>query len=579
MCVNVSMQAVLLLPLVLLAQDKPPEKCTLAGTVVNYVTGEPLDKVEITTEGFGSRGGSAASATSDARGRFSLANLEPGQYRLKGKRNRFLDTNYGARRAEGSGTPIVIEAGQNIKDLKFKLIPLGVIAGTVRDPEGEPLVRVPVGALRVRFEEGRRKVTAVDAAFTDDMGQYRITGLSPGTYYVRANPQPKSGGGDLVASGAVEGSFFIVTGDLSGINAANSSSLPVLLPALYPGVQDGESARTVDVGIGSRISGIDISLPRSGTVTVKGHVSVPEGARPGMVNLSRGQWLGAALDPRLITNVDEHGDFTFPAVPQGAFTLTATAVTVRPHPQRSPVQVGNEAAPIEVIQGINANLEGRVALEVRNTPIDGVQVTVAAAAEVTGRVSLADGKGPALSGGIEFDDGVNDTRHADISEGQFNLDLPQGRYNVYLNLNPTDQQTPLLLHSATWAGRDILAGGLVISGPGKVSLDVVAAPDGGKCDGVVLDKDDKPVGGATVVLIPEARYRSRGDRYYEAETDQNGRFELDGVAPGEYKAFAWDDVEPGIWRDADFVKAVEAKGEKVTLKSAGHESTRLRVIQ
>jgi len=63
--------------LLLLVQDKPPEKCTLSGTVVNYVTGEPLDKVEITAEGSGPRGGSAGVTTSDAQGHFSLTNLDP----------------------------------------------------------------------------------------------------------------------------------------------------------------------------------------------------------------------------------------------------------------------------------------------------------------------------------------------------------------------------------------------------------------------------------------------------------------------------------------------------------------------
>src|SRR4051812_12459301 len=100
-----------LVPLVVMAQDRPPERGTIAGTVVNFVTGEPLDKVEVRTAP-GTARGTVASATTDANGHFVLANLEPGQYRLKGTRNRFLDTYYGARHAESSGTPIAIEAGQ-----------------------------------------------------------------------------------------------------------------------------------------------------------------------------------------------------------------------------------------------------------------------------------------------------------------------------------------------------------------------------------------------------------------------------------------------------------------------------------
>src|ERR1043165_2307020 len=43
-----------LIPLLLFAQEKAPEKApekaTISGTVVNYATGEPLDKVEIDAE-------------------------------------------------------------------------------------------------------------------------------------------------------------------------------------------------------------------------------------------------------------------------------------------------------------------------------------------------------------------------------------------------------------------------------------------------------------------------------------------------------------------------------------------------
>jgi hypothetical protein len=573
------MPAVLLLPFLLLAQDKPPEKCTISGTVINYATGEPLDKVEIVTEVAGARGDGGASATSDAHGHFVLPDLEPGQYRLKGKRNRFLDTYYGARRAEGTGIPIVVEAGQNIKDLKFKLMPFGVIAGTIRDAEGEPLVRVAVTAMRVKFEEGRRKVTTVDAAFTDDMGQYRITGLAPGKYYVRADPKPKGPGGiggDVMFS--MESSIIMTTTDIVS-DVAPRHQPQVLLPALFPSVQEPQAARTVDLEIGARVMGIDISLPRSATVPVKGHVSVPDGSHAGMVSLSRGEWMGNSLDPRLMAATDEHGDFTFPAVPQGSYILTANA-TGTPHAIgnvtfRAP---GAADGPI-VMEGSGANFEGKIHLDVGSTAVEGVHVLVTASAQVTGRVIQAGDKGPVIAGSMEFDDGVSDIRRADLQNGEFNLDLPHGHYNVYLNTDMVPQDSSrLLIRGISWGGRDIASEGLTIAGPGKISLDVVAAPDGGKLDGIVLDKDDKPVGGATVVLIPESKFRSRTDRYFETETDQYGHFDLDGIPPGDYKAFAWDDIEPGIWRDPDFVKSVESKAEPVTLKTAAHETTKLHIL-
>src|SRR5262249_37034879 len=145
--------------------------------------------------------------------------------RLKGRRNRFLDTYYGARRAESTGIPIALEPGQTLKDLTFKLHPFGVIAGTIRDPEGEPLARMAVTALRVRFEDGRRKVSAVDPAYTDELGQYRITGLAPGKYYVRAEPKVKGPAGDFT-----EGQLTLI---IEAPTAKPTHQPAMLLPALY----------------------------------------------------------------------------------------------------------------------------------------------------------------------------------------------------------------------------------------------------------------------------------------------------------------------------------------------------------
>jgi hypothetical protein len=124
---------------------------------------------------------------------------------------------------------------------------------------------------------------------------------------------------------------------------------------------------------------------------------------------------------------------------------------------------------------------------------------------------------------------------------------------------------------------DVLRDGLTVSEPGKISLEIVLAPDGGQINGVVLGKDDKPVGGATVVLVPEPALRGRSDRFADSFTDQNGRYQFENVAPGDYKVFAWDDIEPGSWFAPDFFRDIESGGEPVNLNAKGHESARLHI--
>jgi hypothetical protein len=142
------MAPALLLVFFLAAQDKPPEKCTLSGSVASSASGEPLNRVEIFAEPVG--GGTLAATTTDSKGNFTLVAVDPGQYKLKGRRNGYLDTYYGARRAGGAGTLIALEAGSEVKDVQVKLVPFAVLAGTVRETDGETLA----GA-RVAVFEGK----------------------------------------------------------------------------------------------------------------------------------------------------------------------------------------------------------------------------------------------------------------------------------------------------------------------------------------------------------------------------------------------------------------------------------------
>ena len=125
---------------------------------------------------------------------------------------------------------------------------------------------------------------------------------------------------------------------------------------------------------------------------------------------------------------------------------------------------------------------------------------------------------------------------------------------------------------------DVLRNGLTVSEGGKTPLEIVLALDGVQIEGVGLNKDDKPVAGATVVLAPEPAFRGRADRFDNCTTDQNGRYKFENVTPGDCKVFAWDDVEPGAWFDPDFFREIESRGRAVKLEAKGHESAQVHVL-
>jgi hypothetical protein len=63
--------------------------------------------------------------------------------------------------------------------------------------------------------------------------------------------------------------------------------------------------------------------------------------------------------------------------------------------------------------------------------------------------------------------------------------------------------------------------------------------------------------------VPNASRRQRADLYRRAAADESGRFHLQGIAPGDYVLFAWEDIEVGLWRDSEFIRRNESSGKPV----------------
>src|SRR6266566_395236 len=97
---------------------------------------------------------------------------------------------------EDSRSDTLIYGATSDSDVLFRMTAAAVITGRVNNEDGEPMIRVQVVALRRPTEEeteedipfASRKQTLIPVASsqTDDRGQYRIFGVKPGEYYIRA---------------------------------------------------------------------------------------------------------------------------------------------------------------------------------------------------------------------------------------------------------------------------------------------------------------------------------------------------------------------------------------------------------
>jgi hypothetical protein len=79
------------------------------------------------------------------------------------------------------------------------------------------------------------------------------------------------------------------------------------------------------------------------------------------------------------------------------------------------------------------------------------------------------------------------------------------------------------------------------------------------------------------VFVPEQRYRRIRQRFLVATSDQRGQFTVRGLAPGTYSAYAWQDIEDGLYYDAGFLKSQEANGASVKVEAGSQQKIELKL--
>ena len=124
-----------------------------------------------------------ARATTDAEGRYRLANVPPGRYQLAPMAPAYVvkDTSWSGW---PPGRPVTVAPGENMEDVDFRLARGGVITGRVTDAAGRPVVAEHVQITPVDKQQEAGTWFGSTRNVTDDRGVYRLYGLAAGRYYV-----------------------------------------------------------------------------------------------------------------------------------------------------------------------------------------------------------------------------------------------------------------------------------------------------------------------------------------------------------------------------------------------------------
>jgi len=388
----------------------------------------------------------------------------------------------------------------------------------------------PGKLLRLAPEEARRDVNfqleppAVIAGHVLDQDAEPLQGIAvqavreeyaPGAVrYATAAMAATDDLGEYRLYGLPAGKYFLAT------RQAQAGVPELVYPAVfYPSAVELGSAAPVTVAPGSEARDIDLHVEKAAAVTVRGLIAGPAVAPGGPLPQLRVSLLdrAAIMAARPVANVmvQPGGRFEIPALAPGRYVFSARLQ----HPDGG------------VFWGVQQVNVGGVELgELRIGLLPGLElsgsVTFTGGAEAgRGRVMLT-----------RLEESGSPAVAALAEDGSFHVKgLTPGLWRVRFAPLPPDS---------------------FIEGPDAIEVGTEPLPlwritvngKGGAVEGVVGNK----VESATVLLLQEG-----GNEFQTAVSDSEGRYRVSGLRPGKYRAWAFEDIDAGMYEDPEFRKKLE----------------------
>ncbi|HLQ76866.1 MAG TPA: carboxypeptidase-like regulatory domain-containing protein, partial [Terriglobia bacterium] len=223
-------------------------------------------------------------------------------------------------------------------------------------------------------------------------------------------------------------------------------------------------------------------------------------------------------------------------------------------------------------------------VEVSASDLTGLKMTLNAGVRVSLRVSI---EGRELSSFPDFEKirvGLRPRRGQWIggtrqqgplgSDGAGAIDyVGNGEYRVWIDEGISD----LYIKEATIEDVDVLNGFWKLSGTPTGALRIALGDKPGRVEGTLTDASSKPVPGVQVVLIPE-KLRYRDELYKTVDTDEKGRFGFRAIAPGDYRIFAWEALEPFAYFNPELLSKYEQQGQFVHVSEASQQTVDVKMI-
>ncbi len=525
------------------SQATPTGNAKITGRVVASDTGSPIRRAQIRVTSSEARFNRVV--TSDGDGRYELLNLPAGRYRLFVNRAGYVALEYGQARPFENGKPLDIAEGQAVEKVDFSLPRGSVITGRITDEFGDPMTDVQVQAMRYQFVNGERQlVNAGRAAQTDDLGQFRVFGLMPGDYVVKASLR------------------------LNQNPDTMNQPDPVGYPGTYyPGVVDVTQAQSVTVTLGQELSSVAFPLVPARLSRVSGIVMGSDGLplAGGMIMLRpRGTNGMGALRAAFggSNQIRADGTFQLTGVPPGDYVLD---VQQRPQNVRNiqeinlsllefasmPLAVSGDIDNLTVVTTPGVTMSGRVVFPGQAVPQSNMQVVANPSAGAASPVAMMMA-GRALGGGRVNQDGTFELRGLAGPRLIRVQSVPSGWALKSVAVEGNDvTDTPFEFKSGTNVS------GVVITMTNRLT----------EVTGGVRDSRGQPVADYVLVAFAEdTKLWGAQSRFVQTtRPNQNGAFTIKGLPPGRYMAAVVAALENGMQNDPDVLEQLRIGAQNFSL--------------
>jgi hypothetical protein len=529
-----------------------PANCAVDGQVLDSVKSVPVAGAVVTiynlhayrvdgtiaTQGAGVRAPEQVpdenpqSVTSDDDGRFSFTGLEPGIYVMGAVKEAYLRSRY-MTPDPAIGGSIRLEPGTAVHNLPIRLRPQSVLAGHIR-AGGAPLAGARVSVGKFFMGQEGRALSMQASGVTNERGEYRITGLEPDEYYVRAEPhlrQPDPEGGALVS-----------------------------MVSFYPGAETIGDAHPVKLSEGQHLEDVDMTLPQRQGAGIRGTIASIDGATPYSVDATSKEF--GTVAGSVGRTDDGHFTFEVDGLPPGAYWVHARATKAgRPY--------YNALAPVDL------DWSGLSGIELRPAP----------SVDLHGHIESDGPLSTSLSRvAMYLDNSVGNSWiwiHLQ-DDGTFTLQgVPAAVYRI------TPQFTGHgYLRAVRMGGVDVTETGLDLTrGDPAGELELSFSTASGTIDGMVVDESGKPALDSFIALLPAVLpadpQRARGLSRFTVPTVR-GNYGFIGIPPGSYflvaaKQMTFD--RNAVLYDPEYFKRFEAQGHAVQIGPNSKETIQLVQIR